>query len=136
MPYAHCILIDKTVRERAAHFVRTAPDGYVMKIDEPKRTLAQNDLLWPLLTEISAQATLQGRTFTPDQWKAIFMQSLGHKSDFLPTLEGDGFFPTGFRSSKLSKREMADLLTAIMAFGDQNGVKFNGPIVTQAGMAA
>jgi hypothetical protein len=107
-----------------------------MKIDEPKRTLAQNDLLWPLLTEISAQATLQGRTFTPDQWKAIFMQSLGHKSDFLPTLEGDGFFPTGFRSSKLSKREMADLLTAIMAFGDQNGVKFNGPIVTQAGMAA
>lgn len=119
------ILANEAVRERALHWVRKAPLGYRIWFAEPKRTTEQNDKMWAMLSEISAQAKLHGAKQSPENWKAVFMKSLGHQVEFLPTLEGDVFFPVGMKSSKLSVREMADLISLIQAWGDQNGVRFN-----------
>lgn len=65
---------------------------------------------------------MSGRKFSPEQWKCIYMKAMGKEGEFLPTLDGSRFFPTGFRSSDLSVREMADLQTFIEAQCAEAGV--------------
>ncbi len=95
--------------------------GWRVAFMEPKRSLAQNDRLWELLGRVAKRMTLNGQTFADEQWKVIFMQANGHKAQFLPALDGS-FFPTGFRSSDLGVREMADLQTFIEAWCAEQGV--------------
>ena len=62
-----------------------------------------------MLGRVAKRMDIGGRKFTPEQWKCIFMKAMGKEADFLPTLDGSSYFPTGFRSSDLSVQEMSDL---------------------------
>ncbi len=109
-------------RLRAHALIDKAPPSYVCKIEAPKRTGEQNDKLWAMLTDVSVSKP-QGRMHTPEMWKCIFMAACGHEVQFLPGLDGLPF-PAGFRSSRMTKRQMADLITFIQAWGDENGVRW------------
>jgi hypothetical protein len=109
-------------RSRARVLIDKAPQGYVMTLAEPKRTLEQNDKLWAMLTDVSV-AMPQGRRHTPDDWKAIFMNACGWECQFLEGLDGRPF-PQGFRSSKLTKTQMSALIDFIQAWGDENAVRW------------
>jgi hypothetical protein len=73
-----------------------------------------------------AKAEPMGRKHTPDEWKAIFMQAAGWEVAFLPGLSG-GWFPTGFKSSQMTVRQMADLITFIQSWGDEQGIVWSEP---------
>lgn len=106
----------------AHRLVDSAPDGSVMEIKPPKRTLGQNSLLWVLLTRISA-AKPDGRHLTPDVWKSLFMHALDHAQRFEMALDGQGIVPVGFRSSRMTKAQMSDLLEFIHAFAAERGIE-------------
>ncbi len=112
-------------RKRAQAAIATAPHGARVKIEEPKRTLDQNALLWPLLTDIATQVQHHGEYRTPDEWKGLFMHACGKEVRFLPALDGKGFVPFGMRSSQLSKGDFSQLLEFILAWGAENGVRFS-----------
>lgn len=112
-------------RERAIRLVQAAPDGHLLKIEPPKRTLDQNDKMWAMLTDVSVSKP-EGRKHTPADWKAIFMNACGWEVQFIEGLDGRPF-PSGFRSSRMSKAQMADLITYIQAYGDQHGVQWSDP---------
>ena len=112
-------------RKRAQAAIATAPHGARVKIEEPKRTLDQNALLWPLLTDIATQVQHYGEYRTPDEWKGLFMHACGREVRFLPALVGKGFVPFGMRSSQLSKGDFSQLLEFILAWGAENGVRFS-----------
>jgi hypothetical protein len=116
------VLNSRFARERACGLIHKAPDGYVASVEEPKRTLSQNDKLWAMLTDVSVSMPL-GRRHTPDDWKAIFMNACGWECQFVEGLDGRPF-PKGFRSSHLTKSQMGDLINYIQAFGDENNVKW------------
>ena len=63
----------------------------------------------------------------PETWKAAFMHSLGHQCRFAEGLDGTGPFPIGFRTSRLTVRQMADLITVIYEYGDRHGVQWSEP---------
>lgn len=105
---------------------RAIERGWRVEFKEPKRSDAQNDRFWELLGRVSNRMDIGGRKFTPEQWKCIFMQAMGREAAFLPTLNGASYFPTGFRSSDLSVREMADLQTFIEAECAGRGVDIWG----------
>lgn len=109
-------------RERAKAIIDRAPPGYVMTLAEPKRTLDQNDLLWSCLTDISI-AKPMGRRMIPEEWKCVFMAAAGWECQFVEGLDGRPF-PMGFRSSKLTKKQMSDLLDFILAWGAENGIRW------------
>ena len=102
-----------------------APSGYVCRIEAPKRTGEQNDKLWAMLTDVSVSKP-QGRMHTPEMWKCIFMQACGHEVQFLTGLDGLPF-PSGFRSSRMSKAQMSELIEFIGAWGSENGVRWSDP---------
>src|SRR5207253_1067208 len=110
-------------RQRAATVIQNAPDGYVVSVDEPKRTIDQNDLMWSLLSDIATAKPL-GRRHTPDDWKAIAMNACGWECQFCEGLDGRPF-PLGFRSSKLTKSQMSSLIEWLLAFGAEHGVKWS-----------
>lgn len=116
-------LISDLVRSNCLKAIREAPEGYRVTISEPRRSLDQNSKLWACLSDI-ANAKIEGRNWTPETWKAVFMHALGHHVRFAEGLDGSGPFPIGFSSSRLTVREMADLITVINEYGDRHGVKW------------
>lgn len=112
-------------RERAATWALKAPAGTRIEFKESKRTLPQNSRLWAMLTDVAQQATHNGRKYTPDQWKVLFMHACGREVQFVPSLDGSTFLPWGQSSSDLSKQEMTDLIEFIMSWGAEHGVTFH-----------
>ena len=100
---------------------------FVVEVRDVTRTDEQNRLMWPMLTAFSEQAKLSGRTLIKDQWKAVFLQALGHPQDMLPTLDENTWFAAGLRSSKLTKPEFSALIDLIQAEAAQRGVKLDEP---------
>lgn len=110
-------------RSFAHQLVSEAPDGWILSIREPLRTDAQNAKMWAMLTDVS-RARMLGRDYAPDMWKAAFLRSLGHEVTFLLDIDGNPF-PYAARSSRLTKSQMADLISFIAAEGDRHGVAWN-----------
>ena len=117
------VLGTRDQRDRAKRYIDQAPPGVLMKLSSTSRTLAQNDKLWVLLSEVSRQKP-RGLRYTPEQWKCLFMHALSYEILYMEGLNGEPF-PAGFRSSRLSKAQMSDLIEFIYKWGAENGVEFN-----------
>jgi hypothetical protein len=107
-------------RQQAHRVIDAAPAGYVVTVKEPKRSTAQNDRFWAMLSDVS-RAKPEGRAHTPETWKALFMHACGYASRFEMGLSGEPF-PVGFRSSQLTVRQMTELMDFIDAWGTERGV--------------
>lgn len=110
-------------RANCKTFLDRCPDGMVVTIQPPKRTLAQNAKMWALLTEISHQVEWYGQFLTPEEWKDVFTASL-KRQKVVPGLEG-GFVVCGMSTSQMSAKDISDLIEVIYAFGAPRGVKFS-----------
>lgn len=112
-------------RETVYRIIDAAPPGSVVNIKPPRRTLDQNAKMWAMLSDIS-RAKPEGRHLTPDVWKALFLHALDHAQRFEMALDGNGMVPVGFRSSRLTKEQMADLITVIDEYGARHNVEWSG----------
>lgn len=117
------ILSSQWARGKAKELIDRAPPGAVLNIREAKRTSDQNAKLWAMLSDIS-RAKPEGRRHVPEVWKALFMSACGHAVQFEQGLDGTPF-PVGFRSSRLNKSQMADLITFVMEYGDRHQVEWS-----------
>ena len=116
-------LVHQTARDRAVEAVRNAPDGFIVRVTEPSRSLESNAKLWAMLNDISQQVIWHGKRLQSEDWKHIFTASL-KQMQVVPNLDNTGFVALGLSTSKMTKREMSELIELIMAFGSQNNVKF------------
>lgn len=121
---SHVVVIrTHSQREMAKRYVDAAPEGCVVKFTVAERSQSQNNKLWAMLSQVS-KAKPDGKRHTPEQWKALFMHALGHECLFMEGLNGEAF-PTGFKTSRLSKAQMSELIEFIYAWGAENGVEFS-----------
>ena len=108
-------------QRRLAHqLIDHAPVDAVVKVSAAKRSDDQNAKMWAMLSDIS-RAKPEGRMHIPEVWKCIFMAALGHEVKFEMGLDNQPF-PIGFRTSRLTKAHMSDLIEFIYAYGSQNNV--------------
>lgn len=117
------LLVTDRVRDNALAAVRSAPSGWRVKVEPPTRTTDQNSKMWAMLADV-ARAKPEGRNWIPETWKAAFMHFLGHQVMFADGLDGTGPFPIGFRTSRLTVRQMVDLIDCIYAYGTEHGVEW------------
>lgn len=117
-------LVNAATRARARHWLNIAEDGVILSFRKPTRSNAQNAKLWAMLNDISKQKELGGEKRAAEYWKAVFMHACEHEVTFAIGLDGDPF-PLGFRSSKMSVSQMADLITFIIQWGDEQGVEWS-----------
>jgi len=105
--------------------VQKLPDGFEVILREPTRTDDQNAKMWAMLSDV-ASAAPEGRRWSTEVWKCAFMQYLGHEVKWVQGLDGDPL-PVGFRTSRLRKAQMADLITCIYQYGDRHRVIWSEP---------
>lgn len=119
-----CIIIrNDRDRARAINWIHNASDGTVVEFRKKNRSGDQNAAMWSILSQILKQRPFHnGVKMSGVLYKAVFMQALGAELVMLPTLDGDGLFPFGHRSSKLSVSEMSDLIELMLAWAATNGL--------------
>ena len=121
-------LVHATARQRAAQAVMHAPEGFRVEIRERTRTLDQNALMWELLTELSNQLQwpINGKaeTLTPEEWKDILSAGLSQENRIAMGIRG-GFVMLGRRTSKMTVKQMTELIELIYAFAAENGINLS-----------
>ena len=98
---------------------------FVVEVRDVTRTDSQNALMWKWLEAFESQAELAGKRLSKEQWKVVMLHALGREMEVLPTLDGKSWFPSGFRSSKLTKAEFSELIALIEAEAAQRGVEIS-----------
>lgn len=122
-------LVGDRQRTFAKQLIDQCPEGYTVKIGAETRRDAQNRKLWPMLGDVQEQV-LGFSTFSLEDIKTRFMNALGSEMRFLPTLEGEGMFPVGMRSSTLTVAQFAALVELVYAFGAKHSVCWSKPFPT------
>ena len=120
------ILAHQTARKLAQEHIQSAPDGFMVTVSEPTRSLEANARMWAMLSDIAGQVVWHGRKLDSESWKHIFSSSL-KRMDVVPNLEGTGFVALGLSTSRMTKREMSDLMELMSAFGAERGVEWTEP---------
>jgi len=75
-----------------------------------------------MLGEISDQVNWHGNKLTTENWKDVLTASLKRQT-VVPGIDG-GFVVCGTSTSKMSTKDMNELIDLMDAFGTQQGVKF------------
>lgn len=126
MKAKHIRLVGDSQRDLARRCIAEAPVGWVVKIGAETRRDAQNRKLWPMIADIQRQVPGM-ETYSADDVKARFLNALGVEMRFLPTLEGEGIFPVGMKSSTLTVQQFGGLLELLYAYGAKHGVQWSEP---------
>lgn len=118
------VLAHEAARQRAHNGIDLAPKGWEVVIKPATRNSEQNARMWAQLGDVARQVDWYGKRLTPEDWKHVFSSAL-KKMDVVPNLDGTGFVALGLSTSRMSKRELSDLMELINAFGAERGVEWS-----------
>ena len=112
-------LVHAEARRRAATDCHTAPDGFVVTVAAPSRTLDQNAAQWPLLQAFADQLQwpINGRMewLLKEDWKDLLTAAFKQETARVaPGLDG-GMVLLGQRTSKFGKKQFSDWLEFLNA---------------------
>lgn len=119
-------LIGASQRAYAQQIAAEAPTNWIAKFAPETRRDAQNRKLWPMLKDIQRQVPGM-EPYPTEDIKLRFLNALGTEMRFLPTLEGQGSFPVGLKSSTLTVEQFSGLIEMLYEFGARHGVKWTEP---------
>lgn len=87
------------------------------------RSIAQNNLMWSCLTDLSNQVQWFGKRMTPEGWKCWLTGHLNGQ-DLHPDMHGTGFISvtSGQSTSAMSIKDMTAVIDLSHAFGTDKGV--------------
>jgi hypothetical protein len=90
------------------------------------RSLAQNNLMWSCLTDLSTQLQWCGKKMTPEGWKDFITAHIDGQ-DIVPNMDGTGFVTIGRgkSTSQMTIKEMTEVIELCHAFGADKNVKWS-----------
>jgi hypothetical protein len=107
----------------------TAGNRMVLELREETRSDAQNRLLHARLSDIAKQCEWAGRKWDIDQWKrlltAAWCRVRNEGVEIVPAIDGKGFDVLYQRTSKLSRKDCAELSEYILCWGSEQGVTWS-----------
>lgn len=121
-------LTNPHARLNAVQAVKQAPEGMICELKPRTRSLDANAKMWAMLGDISKQIDwhLNGvaQKLTPEDWKDILSASLNQENRIAQGIRG-GFVMLGQRTSRMSVKEMSELIELMYAFGAEHDVKWS-----------
>lgn len=122
------VLNHDIARQNAVRAVQEAAVGFSVTVAEPRRSLAENSLLHALISEIAEKIEWAGKKRDTETWKRLLVAAWcrvrGESVEILPALDGHGVDIVPARTSKLNKKECADLIEYVYAFGADQGIEW------------
>lgn len=107
--------------------IHEAPEGYVVLIKAPTRTLEQNAAQWPILEAFSEQLKwpVNGAMtrITAEDWKDILTCAFRNEQPRVAMGVDGGMVLLGQRTSRFGKREFSEWLEFLHATAVERGVR-------------
>jgi hypothetical protein len=123
---ASFILAHAEARRRAVECVSTAPDGHIVEVKEPTRTLDQNAVQWPYLQAFSEQLVwpVNGQMvrMEPEEWKDVLTAAFQNETARLAMGLTGGVVMLGLRTSKMGKKRFSEWIDFLKATAADRGV--------------
>jgi hypothetical protein len=123
------ILVNDQVRARAIAAVQAAPDGHIVDIKPPTRSLEQNSAQWPILEAFADQLEwpVNGRQtrLTADEFKDILTAAFNNETVRLAAGLNGGVVMLGLRTSKMGKARFSEWLDFLHATAADRGVNID-----------
>lgn len=120
------ILAHDAARQSAMRYIEQAPEGWRVTVEPPRRNLAQNALLWVLLTAFSEQILWpvngQMTKLCPEDWKDLLTAAYKRETQRVAIGIDGGMVMLGMRTSKMSKRQFAELIEFVQSVAADRGV--------------
>ena len=120
-------LVHPQARELAREYIRNAPDGHIVTISEPSRTLDQNAAQWPLLQALEKQSEwpVNGvmQKITADDWKDVLTCAFRNEQPRIAAGYNGGMVLLGQRTSRFSKREFSEWMEFLWSVVSERGVQ-------------
>jgi len=120
------ILAHAEARRRAVQGVQDAPDGYVIRIDEPTRSIRANAAMWPILQAFSEQIEwpVNGKfcKLEPEEWKDLLTAAFTRETVRVAMGLDGGMVMLGLRTSKMGKKQFSEFLDFLHATAADRGV--------------
>jgi len=109
----------------------TAGHRMVLELRQEKRSDAENRMLHAMLGHISKNIEWAGKKRDIDTWKrlltAAWLRARGEHIEMLPALDGHGIDIVFRRTSNLTRKECAELIEFVFAWGCENDIQFPAP---------
>jgi hypothetical protein len=120
------VLVNDRVRNNAVAAIRGAPDGYIVSVAEPTRSLDQNAMFHALCSDIAKSGhKFLGKRRPAHVWKVLLISAhaaaTDEGSEIVPGLEGE-FVNIRESSALMSVRRAASLITYTLAYCDTNNI--------------
>lgn len=116
-------------RSLAKGAIDRAPDGFVVTVQEPKRSLEQNAAQWPMLEAFSQQLQwpVNGQMvrMTAEEWKDVLTSAFRQEQPRLAMGINGGVVMLGQRTSKFGKREFSEWIEFLHSVAADRGVDLN-----------
>ena len=129
------VLSHSQARRNAALTCAQAPEGYVVSIAPPKRSSIQNARMWAMLGDIAAQVPWkvngQEEFLDAEDWKNILTASLREEQRTAEGYRG-GMVMLGRRTSRMTSRQMSQLIELMFALGAEHDVVWTDPAEAMA----
>ena len=120
-------LVHDEARRRACESVMNSPIGFVVTVEEPRRSLDANAAMWPILDAFSKQLQwpINGvmTTITDEDWKDILTCAFRNESPRVASGLNGGMVLLGQRTSKFSKKEFSEWMEFLWSVAADRGVK-------------
>lgn len=112
-------LVHAEARRRAAQDCMTAPDGWMVTVTEPTRSLEQNAAQWPILQAFADQLQwpVNGKLewLTADEWKDILTAAFDRETVRVAMGLDGGMVMLGKRTSQMGKKTFSEWLEFLHA---------------------
>lgn len=94
-----------------------------------RRNIEQNKKIHAMLSDISRQIKHYEQTYSVDVWKRLTMSAWLREANesplMIPAIDGNGIDVIFERTSKLSRKRMAEYIEWVYAFGTNAGVTWS-----------
>jgi hypothetical protein len=120
-------LFNAAARQAACQAILAAPEGWIMKLSEPTRTLEQNAAQWPILDAFSKQLKwpVNGAMvwMEPEEWKDVLTAGFRKEQARLAMGLDGGVVMLGLKTREFGRREFSDWLEFLHATAAARDVK-------------
>lgn len=123
-------LISDRVKTNAIRALQDAPQGYVVTISEPRRSLDQNAMFHALISDIAKSGMKwAGKERSIDEWKVLLISAHAvatkEQGEVIPGIEGE-FVAIRESSARMTIARATSLIEYTLAFCSDNGIEING----------
>ena len=116
-------------RQSAIQCIKESPDGFMVTVREPTRSLDSNAAMWVYLQAFAEQLEWpvngQMTRLEPEEFKQILSAAFRQENVRLAQGLDGGMVMLGSRTSKFSVREMSDFLEFLQATAAARGVEID-----------